>query len=135
MPGAKELPDTIRRSSPKARRTWVKAHDAAVNEYGEGERAHRTAYAALKRGFEKVGDRWEAKPHRGDSERTSTRDRSGRRRERRTNEGVDVNASKEHLYQLARRAGIRGRSRMSKAQLVRELKRSNARATARARGG
>ena len=48
-----ELPDTIKRSPAKAQRTFAKAHDAAVDEYGEGERAHRTAYAALKRTFEK----------------------------------------------------------------------------------
>ena len=45
MPGREELPDTLRRSSAKAQRTWIKAHDAAVEQYGEGERAHRTAFA------------------------------------------------------------------------------------------
>ncbi|MFE1168579.1 ChaB family protein, partial [Nocardiopsis sp. NPDC058789] len=41
MPGEKELPDTLRRSPRKAQRTWIEAHDNAVDEYGEGERAHR----------------------------------------------------------------------------------------------
>lgn len=58
MPGEKELPATLKRSEPKARRTWIKVHDRAVESYGEGERAHRTAFAALKRTFRKVGDRW-----------------------------------------------------------------------------
>ena len=56
-----ELPDTLKRSPAKAQRTFAKAHDSAVKEYGEGERAHRVAYAALKHSFEKVGDRWQPK--------------------------------------------------------------------------
>jgi len=56
-----ELPATLRRSPAKAQRTFAKAHDAAVKEYGEGGRAHRVAYAALKHNFEKVGDHWEPK--------------------------------------------------------------------------
>lgn len=57
-PKKEELPDTLKRSPEKAQRTWAKAHDSAVEQYGEGERAHRTAYDALKRSYEKVGDRW-----------------------------------------------------------------------------
>lgn len=56
-----ELPDTIKRSDAKAQRTFAKAHDSAVEEYGEGQRAHRVAYAALKHTHEKVGDHWEPK--------------------------------------------------------------------------
>ena len=36
-----ELPETLERSSAKAQRTFAKAHDRAVEQYGEGERAHR----------------------------------------------------------------------------------------------
>src|SRR5258707_15642904 len=61
MPGREELPSTLQRSPAKAQETWIKAHDSAVQEYGEGERAHRTAYGALKHSFEKVGDHWEPK--------------------------------------------------------------------------
>ena len=52
MPAKDEMPSTILRSPKKAQRTWAKAHDSAVETYGEGERAHRTAYAALKHSFE-----------------------------------------------------------------------------------
>ena len=69
MPGKQELPSTLERSSKKAQRTWIKAHDSAVEEYGDGERAHRTAFAALKHSFEKVGDRWEAKDEKGPSDK------------------------------------------------------------------
>jgi cation transport regulator ChaB len=54
-----ELPETLKRSPAKAQRTFAETHDAAVEQYGEGEGAHRTAFASLKRGFEKVGDHWE----------------------------------------------------------------------------
>jgi hypothetical protein len=47
-PKKSELPSTIERSDAKAQRTFAKVHDRASETYGEGERAHRTAYAALK---------------------------------------------------------------------------------------
>lgn len=47
-----ELPDTLRKSSDKAQRTFAKAHDSAVKTYGEGQHAHRVAYAALKHSFD-----------------------------------------------------------------------------------
>ncbi|UMG91928.1 ChaB family protein [Nocardioides sp. TF02-7] len=78
MPASKELPSTLRRSSKKAQRTWSKAHDSAVEEYGEGERAHRTAYSALKHSFEKVGDHWEPKDEKGPSDKQAAK--KGRRR-------------------------------------------------------
>jgi hypothetical protein len=55
MPGREELPSTLKRSPGKAQETWIQTHDSAVGEYGEGERAHRTAFASVKRSFEKVG--------------------------------------------------------------------------------
>ena len=60
-----DLPSTLERSSRKAQETWLATHDSAVEEYGEGERAHRTAFASLKHSFEKVGDHWEEKDHKG----------------------------------------------------------------------
>lgn len=60
-PKKSELPSTLQRSSEKAQRTFAKAHDEAVEQYGEGARAHRVAYSALKHSFEKKGDRWVAK--------------------------------------------------------------------------
>src|SRR6478609_4941919 len=91
-----ELPSTLKKSSAKAQRTFAKAHDSAAKEYGEGERAHRTAFAAVKRGFEKVGDHWEPKAEHGPSdEAAEQRGRGGR-----TAGGVDANASKAHLYDV-----------------------------------
>ena len=56
-----DLPSTIKRSPKKAQRTYSATRDSAVEQYGEGERAHRVAFSALKHSFEKVGDHWEPK--------------------------------------------------------------------------
>jgi hypothetical protein len=127
MPAVEELPSTVKRSPKKAQNTWIKAHDNAVQQYGEGRRAHMTAFAALKHSFEKVGDHWEPKSQKGPSDKGAT-DRSGR-----TAEGVDANASKEHLQGVAARLGIRGRSKMTKQELVGAIKKANRTATAKAR--
>ncbi|WP_113699595.1 ChaB family protein [Nonomuraea lactucae] len=127
MPAREELPSTLRRSPKKAQETWMKAHDSAVQTYGEGRRAHMTAFAALKHSFEKVGDHWEPKSEKGPSDRGAT-DRSGR-----TAEGVNANAGKEHLRQVAAELGVRGRSKMTKQELVDAIKKANRRATAKAR--
>jgi cation transport regulator ChaB len=77
MPGREELPSTLKRSPRRAQETWIKTHDSAVGEYGEGERAHRTAFGAVKHSFEKVGDHWEPKEggHKGPSDEQSARPR------------------------------------------------------------
>ena len=125
MPGKDELPDTLRRSPAKAQRTWIKAHDSAVETYGEGERAHRTAFAALKHSFEKRRNRWTAKKQKGPSDPRSTKttaEASAGRGE--TYGGVDVlGNSKPELYERAKQAGIKGRSTMSKEELARALSR------------
>ena len=95
MPAKDELPSTLQRSSEKAQRTWIKAHDSAVETYGEGERAHRVAYAALKHSFEKVGDHWEPKEAQGPSDPQAANPRAGRGADVDTAEGVDVTASKK----------------------------------------
>ncbi|GAA3230441.1 ChaB family protein [Nonomuraea helvata] len=127
MPAVEELPSTIKRSPKKAQNTWIKAHDNAVKEYGEGRRAHMTAFAALKHSFEKVGDHWEPKEKKGPSDKGAT-DRSGR-----TAEGVNANASKEHLQKVAAQLEVPGRSKMTKQELVNAIKKANRRATAKAR--
>jgi len=133
MPGKQELPSTLERSSEKAQRTWIEVHDAAVEEYGEGERAHRTAYGALKHSFEKVGDHWEAKDEKGPSDEQAEKSGAAARRGGPTAEGVDANASKAHLMEVARRLDIPGRSTMTKDELVDAIMRANRRASARAR--
>ncbi len=118
-----ELPSTLQRSDAKAQRTWAKAHDNAVKQYGEGQRAHRTAYAALKHSHEKRGDRWVPKNGKGPSD---PRAKSPRARENKgkTYGGVDLYGnSKEELYERAKKIGIRGRSGMSKEELAEAIAR------------
>ena len=126
------MPSTLQRSPKKAQETYVKAHDAAVESYGEGERAHRTAFAAVKHSFEKVGDHWEAKDHKGPSDAQAAKKRPRKAGE--TAGGVDANASKAHLMDLAKRLEIRGRSRMTKSDLVDAIQKANDRSTRKARG-
>jgi len=129
-----ELPSTLERSEPHAREIWAKTHDSAVESYGEGERAHRTAFAALKHSYEKVGDHWEPKAEPGPSDEQAARTTAqGSAAHRPTAGGVDANASKKHLYALAQRLEVPGRSTMSKDELVEALDKANRRETARAR--
>jgi cation transport regulator ChaB len=120
-----ELPDTLKRSPAKAQRTFAKTHDAAAEQYGEGERAHRTAYASLKRTFEKVGDRWEPKAEKGPSDPRSTKTTAEKRRGvGETFGGVDYYGhTKDELYERARALGVEGRSKMSKRELARAIAR------------
>ncbi|MGV9346268.1 ChaB family protein [Streptomyces spiralis] len=132
MPGRQELPSTLERSPEDAQRTWIKAHDSAVEEYGEGERAHRVAYGALKHKYEKVGDHWERKEggRKGPSDPQSARPRG---QGGRSGEGVDESASKEHLYDMAKKLHIEGRSHMSKGELLEAIRKENRSRTRQAR--
>ncbi|MFK4242781.1 ChaB family protein [Micromonospora chokoriensis] len=132
MPGREDLPSTLRRSSDKAQRTWEKTHDSAVETYGEGERSHRTAFAAVKHQFEKVGDHWEPKGRKGPSDRQAAG--GGPERRAPTAGGVDANATKDHLMSVARELDVPGRSSMNKPDLVKAIQKANERATRKARG-
>ena len=125
-----ELPSTLQRSPEKAQRTFAKAHDAAAAEYGEGERAHRVAFSALKHSYEKVGDHWEEKGTKGPSDAQA---KGGVRTNRKTAGGVDAEASKAHLYDVAKRLHVQGRSTMSKPQLVEAIQKANDRESRKAR--
>ena len=128
-PKQDELPSTLRRSNAKAQRTFAETHDAAADQYGSEERAHRVAYAALKYSFEKVGDRWLPKKRKGPSDKHA--ERGGLHNPIPTAEGVDANASKKHLLDVARRLDIPGRSTMDKSQLVEAIKKQNRKARSR----
>jgi cation transport regulator ChaB len=125
MPGREELPATLRRSPQKAQDTWAETHDSAVETYGEGERAHRTAFAALKHSFEKVGDHWEPKKRKGPSDpRAAGGGGAAAAGEGETFGGVDVfGHTKRELLERARGLGIAGRSKMTKEDLARAIAR------------
>jgi cation transport regulator ChaB len=135
MPAKKEdLPSTLERSPKKVQRTYEKALDSAEEQYDSEERAHRTAWSAVKHVAEKKGDHWELKDEKGPSDEQAARGgRSAREGGGKTAGGVNAGKTKDELMEDAREAGIEGRSKMSKDELVDALRKHNDRETAKAR--
>jgi cation transport regulator ChaB len=127
-----EIPSTLQRSDEKAQRTFAKTHDSAMDSYDDERRANQTAWAAVKHTHEKVGDHWEPKEggRKGPSDAQAA---GGRDTDRETKGGVDANASKKHLMDVAKRLDVSGRSRMTKDELVDAIQKANDRHTAKAR--
>ena len=126
MPAKKEdLPGTIKRSPRKVQRTYEKTLDSAHEQYDSEERAHRTAYSAVKHVAEKRGDHWELKDEYGPSDPQAAQSgRAARERPKETFGGVDVvGNTKEELYERARELGVKGRSKMGKRELARAVAR------------
>ena len=117
------MPSTLKRSPPKAQRTYAETLVAAEREYGVGERAGRTAYASLKHSYEKVGDHWEPKAKKGPSDPQDAKTGAAARAS--TSEtfgGVDYYGhTKEELYERAKSLGVSGRSTMNKEALARAI--------------
>lgn len=123
-----ELPSTLQRSDEKAQRTFAKTYDSAAEDYDDEQRAHQVAFASLKHTHEKVGDHWEPKEENGPSDAQAE---GGKDTNRPTAGGVDANATKEHLYELAARLEVEGRSTMTKDELVEALHKANDSASAK----
>jgi hypothetical protein len=94
-------------------------------QYGDGERAHRTAFKSLKHSFEKVDDHWEPKDEKGPSDPRSThRGKAARDGRGESRGGVDyLGHTKAELYARARDLGVEGRSKMGKLELARAIDR------------
>jgi cation transport regulator ChaB len=135
MPAKKEdLPSTLERSPKKVRDTYEKTLDSAHEEYDSEERAHRTAWAAVKHVAEKKGDHWEPKAEKGPSDAQAAKSgKEARDSTRATAGGVDASKTKDELMEDAREADIEGRSSMNKDELVDALRKHNDRETAKAR--
>jgi len=121
MPVDKEdVPDTIERSPKKVQDTYEKTLDSAHEQYGSEERAHRTAWAAVKHVAEKKGDHWELKDEPGPSDPQSKQSgRQARDHPKATYGGVDVEGNtKDELYERAKRLDIPRRSNMTKEELA-----------------
>jgi len=121
-----ELPGTLKRSPRKAQRTYAETLDSAEETYdGDEARAHRTAWSAVKHSFEKVGDHWEEKDHKGPSDaQAAQRGRAARDRPKATAGGVDAKANtKDELLRRARKLDVKGRSTMSKHELAQAIAR------------
>jgi cation transport regulator ChaB len=120
-----ELPRTLKKSPRKVQRAYQKTLDKAHKEYDIEERAHRTAWGSVKNLAEKKGDHWELKDETGPSDpRSKLPTEAKRRGEGETYGGVDVEGNtREQLAQRAKKAGIRGYSKMKKADLAKALSR------------
>jgi hypothetical protein len=120
------LPSTLKRSNKKAQATYIHTLEAAEQTHGDGEAAHRIALASLKHSFEKVGDHWEPKDRKGPSDRQDAKRGPAALRSRtKTAGGVDALATKAHLLEVAKRLEVKGRSRMTKKELVDAIDKAN----------
>ncbi len=137
MPAKKtpDLPSTLERSPKKAQRTYAETLESAEETYdGNEQRAHRTAWSAVKHSFEKVGDHWEPKDEKGPSDPQAAKSGAeAREGDAKSYGGVDASATKAELMDKAKDADITGRSKMDKAELADALRKANDRATAKAR--
>lgn len=134
MPASKSTPSTIKRSDKGARETWAKAHDSAVETYGEGEAAHRVAYAALKHSYKKEGDHWVKKARRGPSDaqaaRGPTTAKKSTDRDTAPTRGGHVageEKTRKELYAEAKHLDVGGRSTMDKEELAEAVQAAKAR--------
>lgn len=118
-----EMPSTLERSPDEAQRTYAETLKSAERSYGPGERAGRTAYAAVKHRFEKVGDHWEPKAQAGPSDAQAAKSgRAARDSRTPTAGGVDARGqTRAALYERARALDVPGRSSMNKDQLARAV--------------
>lgn len=120
MPINDDIPGTLERSPKKAQATYSDTLNSAEETYDHDEaRAHRTAWAAVKHSFEKVGDHWEPKDEKGPSDKHSE---GGVDDPNPTAGGIDVKGhSKEELMDRAKKLDITGRSKMTKEELGRAI--------------
>ena len=126
MPSEKEdLPGTLERSPKKVQRTYEKTLDSAHEQYGSEERAHRTAWSAVKHIAEKTGDHWELKDEPGPSDPQAAQSgRAAREHPKATARGIDVlGSSKRELYERAKELKVEGRSKMDKHELAEAVRR------------
>ena len=126
MPAKKEdLPGTLERSPKKVRDTYEKTLDSAHEQYDSEQRAHRTAWSAVKHIAEKDGDHWELKDEPGPSDPQSKQSgREARDNPKQTYGGVDIEGNtKDELYERAKKLDIDGRSSMSKEELAQAIAR------------
>ena len=137
MPAKDEdLPSTLERSAQKVQDAYLKTLESAEETYdGDEERAHRTAWSSVKHIAEKKGDHWELKDEKGPSDPQAAKGgREAREGKGETAGGINASKTKAELMEDAKAAGIEGRSKMDKDELVEALQKHSRRETAKARG-
>jgi cation transport regulator ChaB len=128
------LPSTLKRSPARAQEIYMHTLESAEADHGDGEAAHRIAFASLKHSFEKVGDHWEPKEEWGPSDdQDAKRGLAARESTTETAEGVNAYSSRVHLLDVAKILQIKGRYTMNKSELVQAVMKANRNATAQAK--
>jgi hypothetical protein len=130
MPTRKDIPKTLKRSPKKAQDTYAAAHDSAVKEYGEGERATAPRCRPSNTRPRRSATTGSPKVEKGPSDPKAA---GGHGSKAKTAGGVDANASKEHLLSVAKRLDISGRTKMTKSDLVDAIRKANVKSTRKAR--
>ncbi|MPZ98954.1 MAG: cation transport regulator ChaB [Dehalococcoidia bacterium] len=115
------IPSTVERSDEHAQAIWKAAHDSAVESYGDAERAHRTALAALKHSYRKSGDHWVEKSRKGPSDPQDAQSYQDPPKKTAGGRVAYEEASKDDLYAQAREMDIPGRSKMDKRELAKAI--------------
>jgi TfoX/Sxy family transcriptional regulator of competence genes len=101
-------------------------------KYGEGKRAYRTAYDALKHSYEKVGDHGKRRPRKG----RRIRGRAAAARTRQARRPTASTPTRQQVASARRGAAarhLRPRFSMNKDQLVSAIMKANRNATTRNR--
>ena len=121
------LPSTLERSPKKAQDTYEETLESAEQTYhGDEQAAHRVAWAAVKHSFEKVGDHWEEKDHKGPSDPRA--EQGGPEASGPTYGGVDVEGkTKDELLAEARNLGAHVTTKMTKSEIAEAIERENRR--------
>ena len=120
-----ELPSTIQHSEPHARHIWKKAHDSAVETYGEGESAHRVAFAALKHVYKKEGDKWIKKAKKGPSDPQARRGPTTRRKSTDEPRAETAGGKIARTEKEAKKKKKEARKEDREARKIRETKKKN----------
>lgn len=124
MPEDKDdIPRTLRKSHDKIQRAYKKALENSHEQYGSEERAHRTAWYAVKNIAEKKGDHWVLKEDTGPSDPRSKQSQKAKQVGKgETYSGIDVEgSSREELENRARKTGVKGYTQMSKKEIADKL--------------
>lgn len=133
-PKTDELPSTLQKSSKKAQRTFAKAYDSAIDEYGDEKRAHKVAWSAVKEKYQRVGKKWKRKDKDEKASSSGSSSKNGNKTKATSKSGgkasnsaaanVDADSTKDKLMKVARRLDIQGRSKMKKRELLNAIKKA-----------
>ncbi len=111
-----DMPSTIERSDQHAQDIWQETHDSAVETYGEGQSAHRVAFASLKHQYQKEDDTWVKKDHNGPSDPQAARSSTSKKKSTDPDRAPTAGGKVAHGDQDARKKGREARQEAAAAR-------------------